>query len=89
MPTQIESLQFDSREQWRSWLEINHASTNEVWLIIWKKKYQDQGLDLEQAVREALCFGWIDGKLLSLDEKRFRLRFSPGCSSFCLGAFFC
>ena len=36
-----------------------------------------QGLSLEEAIEEALCFGWIDGKLKSLDEKRYRLRFSP------------
>ncbi len=71
------SLKFTHRGQWRSWLEVNHASKPEAWVILYKKKYQDQGLNLNEAVEEALCFGWIDGLMRSLDEKRFALRFSP------------
>ena len=70
-------LEFEHRDQWRQWLKKNHAIRTEAWLILYKKKYQDQGLMLDDAVEEALCFGWIDGKLQSLDEKRFALRFSP------------
>jgi len=58
-------------------LKENHANATEAWLVLYKKKYHDQGLALEEAVEEALCFGWIDGTLRSLDEKRFSLRFSP------------
>ena len=71
------SLEFKNRDQWRAWLEKSHATETKAWLIIYKKGYQDQGLALEGAIEEALCFGWIDGKLKSLDEKRFSLRFSP------------
>jgi uncharacterized protein YdeI (YjbR/CyaY-like superfamily) len=70
-------LEFEHREGWRTWLEKNHASEKEVWLVLFKKKYVDQGLALDAAVEEALCFGWIDGTLNTLDEKRFVLRFSP------------
>lgn len=70
-------LTFEHRDQWRGWLARNHETANEAWLILFKKKYRDQGLTLDEAVEEALCFGWIDGKLQSLDERRFRLRFSP------------
>ena len=58
-------------------MEKNHSVETEAWLIIYKKKYDDHGLTLGEAVEEALCFGWIDGKLKSLDKKRFMLRYSP------------
>jgi uncharacterized protein YdeI (YjbR/CyaY-like superfamily) len=70
-------LDFEDRDQWRSWLEENHTIKREAWLILYKKKYQDLGLALEEAVEEALCFGWIDGTLSPLNEQRYVLRFSP------------
>lgn len=70
-------LELVNRDQWREWLEKNHATETEAWLIIFKKKYQDLGLTLDESVEEALCFGWIDGKLKSLDERRYALRYSP------------
>jgi uncharacterized protein YdeI (YjbR/CyaY-like superfamily) len=69
-------LEFENRDQWRKWLEKNHRAEAQAWLIVYKKKYDDQGLALGEAVEEALCFGWIDGKLKSLDKKRYMLRFS-------------
>lgn len=70
-------LEFEDRDQWRTWLNKHHAAKTEAWLILYKKKYRDQGLTLDEAVEEALCYGWIDGKLKSLDEKRYILRYSP------------
>jgi uncharacterized protein YdeI (YjbR/CyaY-like superfamily) len=70
-------LEFKNRNQWRNWLEKNHTTKTEAWLILYKKKYQNLGLTLEAAVQESLCFGWIDGTLRRLDQKRFLLRFSP------------
>lgn len=76
-----ESLEFRDPSQWRAWLEAHHASVSAAWLIIYKKAYHDQGLSLDQAVEEALCFGWIDGGMKSLDERRYALRFSPRTST--------
>lgn len=70
-------LKFKNRSQWRDWLEENHAKEKEAWIIITKKKYQNQGLGLDEAVEEALCFGWIDGVMKSINEKHYALRFSP------------
>jgi len=70
-------LEFENRDQWRSWLEKHHANETEAWLVLFKKEYRSEGLTLEEAVEEALCFGWIDGKLKSLDEKQYALRYSP------------
>jgi len=70
-------MEFENRDQWRRWLEKNHATESEAWLVHYKKKYSDQGLTLGEAVEEALCFGWIDSTLNTLDEKRYVLRYSP------------
>jgi uncharacterized protein YdeI (YjbR/CyaY-like superfamily) len=77
MVNPTDPLEFANRDQWRCWLEKNHSTESEAWLIVYKKKFDDQGLALGEAVEEALCFGWIDGKLKSLDKKRYMLRYSP------------
>jgi uncharacterized protein YdeI (YjbR/CyaY-like superfamily) len=68
---------FEDSKDWRTWLEKNHLSQREAWVIIQKKKSQKKGLKYEQAVEEAICFGWIDSKMQRIDEERFRQRFSP------------
>lgn len=70
-------LHFANRQEWRDWLEKYHRTESEAWLIIYKVKYQSQGLSLDAAVEEALCYGWIDSTLNRHDEKRYLLRFSP------------
>jgi hypothetical protein len=75
MTTRID-IEFEDREGWRYWLQEHHASQKESWLVLFKKG-QGVGLSLDEAVEEALCFGWIDGKLNPLDERRYALRFSP------------
>jgi uncharacterized protein YdeI (YjbR/CyaY-like superfamily) len=81
MNIQGNPVEFGHRDEWRSWLEKHHLLEPEAWLVIHKKKYEDQGLGLVAAVEEALCYGWIDGKLRSLDDKRYALRFSPRTGS--------
>jgi uncharacterized protein YdeI (YjbR/CyaY-like superfamily) len=66
-----------NREEWRAWLEDNHATQKEVWLLIRKKNAPAPGLTYEEAVEEAVCFGWIDGLMQSMDDEAFALRFSP------------
>lgn len=70
-------LMFTDQDQWRLWLEENCSTKQEVWLVLYKKKYRNQGLALDEAVEQALCFGWIDSTLNRIDEKCFALRFSP------------
>ena len=77
MDESIKCLEFSDRSQWRMWLEEHHAEGNEVWLIHYKKGFQEAALSLEEAVEEALCFGWIDGLLRRVDEKRYALRYTP------------
>jgi uncharacterized protein YdeI (YjbR/CyaY-like superfamily) len=71
------ALFFKNRDEWRNWLEKNHRTINEVWLIHYKKSSGKKGLNHFNAVEEAICFGWIDGKLKKIDEQRFILRYSP------------
>lgn len=70
-------LEFKDRREWRSWLELNHATVSSAWVIIYKKHSDMQGLRYEEAVEEAVCYGWIDGKMNRVDDHRFRLRFTP------------
>ncbi len=67
----------NNRAAWRQWLENNHASSASVWLVVNKKNSRVHGVSLNEAVEEALCFGWIDSKLNVLDAERFKLLFSP------------
>jgi uncharacterized protein YdeI (YjbR/CyaY-like superfamily) len=58
-------------------LEVNHAITGEAWLIHYKKRTGKAGLSLNEAVEEALCFGWIDSLLRPIDAEKYALRYSP------------
>jgi uncharacterized protein YdeI (YjbR/CyaY-like superfamily) len=71
------ALSFKDRDEWRKWLEKNYRKEKEVWLVHYKKHVGKIGIQLEEAVEEALCFGWIDGKLRKVDKERFILRYSP------------
>jgi uncharacterized protein YdeI (YjbR/CyaY-like superfamily) len=70
-------LHFADRAEWRTWLEEHHADEKEAWLVHYKKGAKKSTLTYEEAVEEALCFGWIDGLLRSIDAERFALRYSP------------
>ncbi len=65
------------RSAWRQWLEKNHATSTSIWLVVNKKNSRKSGVTYNDAVEEALCFGWIDGRLNVLDDERFKLLFSP------------
>ncbi len=75
--TDSEFFEFASAGEWRAWLKTHHATRTEAWLRLFKSGYRHRGLGLDQAVEEALCFGWIDSSLRTRDEKSFLLRFSP------------
>jgi uncharacterized protein YdeI (YjbR/CyaY-like superfamily) len=58
------------RAEWRKWLADHHAASPGVWLLTWRKASGKEALRYEEAVEEALCFGWIDSKVRSLDDHR-------------------
>jgi uncharacterized protein YdeI (YjbR/CyaY-like superfamily) len=74
---QLEVLYDMDRADWRRWLKRNHERALGVWLVLYKKGSGKSGVTYEEAVEEALCFGWIDSRPNVLDEKRFKLHLSP------------
>jgi uncharacterized protein YdeI (YjbR/CyaY-like superfamily) len=72
-----EDLQPRDRREWRKWLEQNHASSRGVWLIYYKKNSGKTNLSLDEALMEAVSYGWIDGRMHRLDDERVRLWFTP------------
>ncbi len=65
------------RAAWRAWLETNGETTSAVWLVYFKKGSGQPSITWDEAVEEALCFGWIDSKAKPIDELRYRQYFSP------------
>lgn len=70
-------LQFQNKDEWRAWLSENHATQKEAWLVILKNNVIKPGISYEEAVEEAVCFGWIDGVMKSANAEFYYLRFSP------------
>lgn len=66
-----------NRSAWRNWLLKNHEKVKEIWVIYYKKATGKPTIAYQDAVDEALCFGWIDGIEKSIDEERFAQRFTP------------
>jgi uncharacterized protein YdeI (YjbR/CyaY-like superfamily) len=66
-----------SRKAWRTWLEKNHATSKGVWLVYAKKHSGLPSLTYNDAVEEALCFGWIDSKLNPIDDVFYMQVFTP------------
>jgi uncharacterized protein YdeI (YjbR/CyaY-like superfamily) len=71
------SLYARNRIEWREWLEKNHEKSPGVWLIYYKKNSEKPTVSYEDAVEEALSFGWIDSKVNALDEERYMQIFTP------------
>ena len=63
-------------ESWRAWLAEHHQSETEIWLIYYRKETGKPRISYNDAVEEALCFGWIDSTVKRIDEERFAQRFS-------------
>jgi uncharacterized protein YdeI (YjbR/CyaY-like superfamily) len=66
-----------ARNEWRAWLKKNHAKEKEIWLIYYSKKSGKPRVEYNDAVEEALCFGWIDSTMKKIDEHSFAQRFTP------------
>lgn len=73
----INQLHFDSRLEWRRWLENNFLSESEAWLIYPKKSTGKPRIPYNDAVEQALCFGWIDSIIKTYDASHSMQRFTP------------
>jgi uncharacterized protein YdeI (YjbR/CyaY-like superfamily) len=60
-----------SQQAWRTWLQENHRSKQSVWLVCYKKKSNIPTITWSDAVDEAICFGWIDSKRITIDDDKF------------------
>lgn len=70
-------LYFQTRRDWRQWLERNHARETEAWVLRYKKDSGKQSITYNEALEEALCYGWIDGRMKGIDSEKSAVRFSP------------
>jgi len=73
--TQI--LHVTDPKEWREWLKAHYKTEKEIWLVYYKKETGKPRIEYNDAVEQALCFGWIDSTVRSLDEERSAQRFSP------------
>ena len=73
----FEIVEAADREQWRAWRTAHHGTERGAWVVLHKKASTQPSVTYEQSVEEALCFGWIDSRPNRMDEKRYRLFFSP------------
>ena len=68
---------FKTSADFREWLDQNHESLKELWVGYYKKGSGKPSISYPESVREALCFGWIDGLRKSIDEHSYKIRFTP------------
>ena len=70
-------LHIITRKEWRSWLEKYNNKRKEVWLVYYKKHTGKPRIPYDDAVEEALCYGWIDGKVKRIDDEKYMQIFTP------------
>ena len=71
------TLYVTDRADWRTWLQTNYKTASEIWLVYYKKSSGKPTIAYNDAVEEALCFGWIDSIEKGIDNEKFAGRFTP------------
>jgi uncharacterized protein YdeI (YjbR/CyaY-like superfamily) len=77
MKAEVTPRYFRTREEWRRWLHENHDKASDIWFVFPLRSSGETAISYNDAVEEALCFGWIDSTAGSLDEHHRIQRFSP------------
>ena len=77
MPASPITLEVQSRSQWRKWLQEHHGSVSVIWLVFHRRTTREESISYDDAVEEALCFGWIDSIVKRLDDDRYARKFTP------------
>src|SRR5512137_2479802 len=67
---------FSSADKFHQWLEMHHTTAAELWVGFYKKSSGKPSITYQEALDEALCFGWIDGIRKTVDEERYTIRFT-------------
>jgi uncharacterized protein YdeI (YjbR/CyaY-like superfamily) len=73
----IETLDLPSRQEWRKWLKEHYDQKSEIWLVFHKHHRDITPISYNDAVEEAMCFGWIDSIVRHLDDARYARKFTP------------
>jgi uncharacterized protein YdeI (YjbR/CyaY-like superfamily) len=76
-PRAIKLLHVRTRHEWRRWLSRHHDSESEIWLVFHKLQTGAASLSYDDAVEEAMCFGWIDSLVRRVDHARYARKFTP------------
>ncbi len=76
-PDKNNSIYLSNRKEWRAWLKKHSKSAKEIWLVYYKKHTGQPRIPYNEAVEEALCFGWIDSTVKTIDADKFAQRFTP------------
>ncbi len=77
MESKIAPMLFKDAAEWRAWLGANHNVAKEAWVILQKANSSSPGLRYDEALNEALAYGWIDGMMRSLDDEKIMQRYTP------------
>ena len=72
-----ESVFFKDKAEWRKWLQKHHDKSSEIWILTYKRHTGKQCVSYEDALEEALCYGWIDSRMRRIDDERHTRRFVP------------
>lgn len=73
----MEEKYFENREEFRNWLAQNHSQSSGIWLVYYKKHTKKASIIYDEAVEEAICFGWIDSTIRRIDDERYMQKFTP------------
>ncbi|GAB3398324.1 YdeI/OmpD-associated family protein [Humibacter soli] len=72
-----EHVPIETVVDWRGWLELNHATSTGVWLVSWRRVTGRPSMTYDEAITEAVAFGWVDSQSKTLDAERSALWFVP------------
>jgi uncharacterized protein YdeI (YjbR/CyaY-like superfamily) len=73
----LKTFAAESSAHWRNWLGAHHDSESEIWLVFYKRHTGRASVSYDDAVAEALCFGWIDSLIRRIDDARYARKFTP------------
>jgi uncharacterized protein YdeI (YjbR/CyaY-like superfamily) len=73
----MKQLYVTTRDKWRRWLAKHYATETGIWLIFYKKETSKPTIPYEDAVEEALCFGWVDSIIKKIDAEKYARKFTP------------
>lgn len=73
----LKTVSITSRDEWRRWLRANHRREPGVWLVYYKRHTKRPRIPYQDALEEAICFGWIDALVRNIDADRYAQKWTP------------